>query len=258
MDRRLLISALALPLCPGLAQAAAAVAASAPASLRIILTPGQPQAWVTLQIIQALYRYINEPMYVDMVPLARASKETAAGAADGELIRVAPYFVDNPLVVKVEPAVFTAEAVVFSLAGRNAIVRTRDDLIHYTLAYQRGQVFAQELVENHSAVTVTQTSAQLIRMLQAGRVDLVLLHRINGQYFIDRFGLRDVEVSPVLARNDYFHCLAKRHAALAKRLGAAIVALKANGEFERIKNQAIADLALQDISNFGGVPPPMN
>ena len=256
MDRRLLLSALPLSLWPR--GALAAPASSAPTAIRIIMTPGQPQAWVTLQIIQALYRQINEPMYVDMVPLARASKETASGMTDGELIRVAPYFVDNPRVVKVEPAVFAAEAVVFSLAGRNAMVRTRDDLVHYSLAYQRGQVFAQELIENHPAVTMTQTSAQLIRMLQAGRVDLVLLHRINGQYFVDRMGLRDVEVSPVLARNDYFHCLAARHARLAKRLGAAIVALKASGEFERIRNQAIADLAFQDISNFGGLPPPIN
>ena len=255
MDRRrLLLNALTL-LPPGCA-ASRALAASA---IRIIMTPGQPQAWVTLQIIQALYRHINEPMYVDIVPLARASTEMASGKIDGELIRVAPYFVDNPNVVKVEPAVFTAEAVVFSLAGRSAVVRSRDDLVHYSIAYQRGQVFAQELIENHPAVTTTQTSAQLIRMLQAGRVDLVLLHRINGQYFVDRLGLRElVDVSPVLVRNDYFHCLAKRHAPLAKRLGAAIMALKASGELERIKSQAIADLASQDIANFGGLPPPVN
>ncbi len=98
MDRRQLLGAMAW--WPGIA-APGARAATNP--IRIVMTPGQPQAWVTLQIVQALYQSVDQPMLVNIVPLARASKEMNAGQADAELIRVAPYFADNPMVVKVEP-----------------------------------------------------------------------------------------------------------------------------------------------------------
>jgi ABC-type amino acid transport substrate-binding protein len=225
--------------------------AAAPAPLRIIMSSSSPLAWISSRILAAVYARVGMSFRATPIPLMRAAMEIVAGNADGELARVATYFKDKPYLLRVEPAFVSDDALAYSLSRRSLQLRGSEDLLRYSVGYQRGQAFARDLTERHQQVTLAQATPQLLRMLQAERVDVVLLHRMNGQYFVDKMGLRGiVEASASLGRDDFYHALSEHHRALVEPLAGTIRSMKASGELARLTMQAVTELGSVELPAF--------
>ena len=76
---------------------------------------------------------------------------------------------------------------------------------------------------------------QLFRMLDEGRVDLVLYTHADGLLLARNLGLTSVApLSPALKEVDMYLYLHKKHQALVPKLTQAIRDLKADGSYNRI------------------------
>jgi len=192
---------------------------------------------VAARLLAEIYRRAGLGLQIDVLPAPRASLMTLSDKADGELIRIASYGQTYPQLVRVDPAYYRVSVRAYSLPGRNASVQTRDDLKHYALGSIRGMVYVQELTENHPALTLTQGHLQLFRMLIAGRLDVALCTTLSAQSTIASLGIKEIDVSPDLARFDLHHYLHVRRKELAPRLGDVIRKMKDSGELEQLTTQ---------------------
>jgi len=186
------------------------------------------------RLLTEIYRQAGLQLKIEVVPGARASLMSLSGQSDGDVIRIRSYGQTYPQLVRVDPAYYRLSVRAYSMPGRNAVVRTPDDLQHYSLGAIRGVAYASELTENHPALTLTQNSEQMFRMLQAGRLDLALDTTVTAQSSINKLGLKDVVESPELARFDFHHYLHARRKDLAPRIGEVIRKMKASGELDRL------------------------
>jgi len=192
---------------------------------------------VAARLLAEIYRRAGLGLQVEVLPAARASLVALSDKADGELVRIASYGQTYPQLVRVDPAFYRVSVRAYSLAARSAQVQTRDDLHHYTVAAIRGMAYAQELTDNHPALTLTQNPLQLFRMLAAGRVDVVVCATLAAQQTVNGLGLRDLDVSPELARFELHHYLHARRRALAPRLAEVIRHMRDSGELEQLTQQ---------------------
>lgn len=198
---------------------------------------------VAALLLDEIYRRAGLRMQVLVVPGARATMMALSGEVDGELIRIPTYGQHYARLLRVDPAYYRVSVRAYSLPARNALVHSREDLQHYSVGAIRGMLYGMDLTERHPALTLTQNSLQMFRMLQAGRLDVVLSSSIAARTSAGRLGLRDLVESPELVRLELHHYLHLRHQELAPRLGDVIRRMKASGELERLTLQyeAVAD-----------------
>lgn len=224
-DRRRLSAALLALAVPG------AMAAEA---LVITAVNKTGASAVAARLLSEIYRRAGLALKIEVLPAPRASLMALSDKADGELMRIATYGQTYPQLVRVDPAFYRVGVRGYSLPGRNASVQSRDDLKHYSVGSIRGMAYVQELTEHHPALTLVQNPTQLFRMLTAGRLDVVLCTTLAAQSAQAELGVKDLEVSPDLARFELHHYLHERRKALAPRISDVIRRMRDSGELEQL------------------------
>lgn len=192
---------------------------------------------VAARLLAEIYRRAGLGLQIDVLPPSRASLVTLSEKADGELVRIASYGQTYPQLLRVDPPYYRVSVRAYSMPSRAASVQTRDDLKHYSVGSIRGMAYAQELTENHPALTLTQNPPQLFRMLTAGRVDLAICTTLSAQSAMTSLSIKDLDASPDLARFDLHHYLHVRRKDLAPRLAELIRRLRDSGELEQLTAQ---------------------
>lgn len=186
------------------------------------------------RLLTEIYRRAGTGLNIEVMPAARASLASQSDKADGELMRIAGYGQSHPLLVRVDPAFYRIGVRAYWLPTRGASVRSRDDLRHYAVGAIRGMAYAQEMTENHPALTLTPNVLQLFRMLMAGRIDVAVCSTLAAQSALQSLGGKEVDTSPELARFELHHYLHSRHRELAARLGEVTRRMKDRGELEQL------------------------
>lgn len=215
-------------------------------ALLIAAVSGSGGSGVAARLLADIYRQAGLQLQIEVLPAPRAALMSLNGQMDGDLIRIPSYGQNYPQLVRVDPAYYRVSVRAYSLADHFVTVRSRDDLQHYTLGAIRGMPYANDLTENHPALTLTQNSLQMFRMLRAGRLELALSSSIAAQTSIEQLRLRDVVASPELARLELHHYLHVRRKELAGRIGETVRRMKASGELERLTVQYEAAVAASE------------
>jgi polar amino acid transport system substrate-binding protein len=192
---------------------------------------------VAARLLTEIYRRAGLGLQIDVLPAPRASLMTLSDKADGELVRIASYGQIYPQLLRVDPSFYRVSVRAYSLPARSASVQTRDDLRHYSVGSIRGMIYAQELTENHPALTLTQSPLQLFRMLVAGRLDVAISTTLSAPSALASLGIKDLDASPDLARFDLHHYLHIRHKDIAPRIGEVIRRMRDSGELEQVTQQ---------------------
>ncbi len=218
--------------------------------LRIGTVEKYASCWVAAQLLAEIFRQAGLALEIVPMPGPRVTKMSLAGELDGEVIRIQSYGQNYPVLVRVEPPYYHLSVRAYSMASRNARVTTREDLQQYSLGAIRGMAYAFELTENHPALTLTQNSEQMFRMLQAGRLDLVLESHLAATASIDKLGLKDVVESPELAGLDLYLYLHIRRKGLTPRIGEVIRKLRSSGELARLTTMYEAAVTPANVDNF--------
>lgn len=211
------------------------------------------EQWVASRVLAEIYHRAGIALSINAMPPSRANIETIAGHTGGEVARIRSYGDFNPTLIRVEPAYYYLTSVAFSATSRNAMVRTRDDLVHYSVGVIRGVAHSRDLTENHPATTLVQNAEVMFRMLAAGRFDVAIDTGINGRYMVRKLGLNSLKVSPDLARRELYHYLHPSQRHYVDKISAQIRALAASGELDKLIAKAEREMFEANLEDFSGL-----
>lgn len=168
------------------------------------------------------------------VPTERSLKMTAAGYADGEMLRttaIEPHF---PTLLRVPEKLVDGEFVVFShepidlsqgwqaLAGKSV-----------------GIVIGMKLIENNvpanAYITKVKDEKLLFTLLKRKRIDYAVFVRDMGQYYLHKNNIKGLLVTKMhLDKVPAYTYLHPKHAALVPRLANALKEMKQDGSFQML------------------------
>ena len=190
------------------------------------------------QLSQESLRRIGVDLKLVSLPSERSLTAANLGEVDGEGLRVGglggpdgPY----PNLIQVPERFVRISFVAFAKNATISLDNGWDSLKPYRIAFINGWKMFEANAQGARVVNKVDKSEQLFRMLDEGRVDLVLYTHADGLLLARNLGLTSVApLSPALKEVDMYLYLHKKHQALVPKLTQAIRDLKADGSYNRI------------------------
>lgn len=216
------------------------IPSQAQSAIRLARIAGIPDQYVGGEILRAVYGRLNIAVEFEDVPGKRALALSSAGELDGEVHRIADLARDYPTLLQIsppinyiEPSVFTTE-LRFDVHGWNSI---KD----YSIGIVRGVGSSEAGTRGMSHVTAAASLESMIRMLDAGRFDLMVTDLFSGRVAVKKLNLqsRIHSLSPPLEKIYIYHYLHERHRDLAKRVAGVIRDMDASGELARLRETLV-------------------
>lgn len=195
---------------------------------------------VAADVLSVVYSRTGVELRVAVMPSPRASNELDAGRLDGEVARIASYFDDHPLLMRVGPPLMSVDAVAYSRAGDEAVVTDARSLHGRRVGVVRGILQTRQAVAGVPGVLEVGSGPQMYRMLAAGRLDVIIDTPVNHRLHTSRLGLAAIVPRAVLRSEPVYHGLHRRHAAIAPRLQATLEAMHDSGELAALVARAEA------------------
>ena len=190
------------------------------------------------QLSQESLRRIGVDLKLVSLPSERSLTAANLGEVDGEGLRVGglggpdgPY----PNLIQVPERFVRISFVAFAKNATISLDNGWDSLKPYRIAFTNGWKMFEANAQGARVVNKVDKPEQLFRMLDEGRVDLVLYTHADGLLLARNLGLTSVApLSPALKEVDMYLYLHKKHQALVPKLTQAIRDLKADGSYNRI------------------------
>lgn len=195
---------------------------------------------VAAEVLAVVYARAGLELRVAVMPSPRASNEMDAGRLDGEAARIASYFDDHPLLVRVGPPLMSVEAVAYSRAGDETAVTDARSLHGRRVGVVRGILLTRQAVAGVPGVLEVGRGPQMYRMLAAGRLDVIIDTPVNHRLHTSRMGLANIVPRAVLRSEPVYHGLHRRHEAIASRLQATLQTMRDSGELAALVARAEA------------------
>jgi ABC-type amino acid transport substrate-binding protein len=163
-------------------------------------------------------------------------------AGDGEVHRIFEIGDAYPTLLRVPTPINYIEPSVFS-KKHGFKVTDCTALQGYQIGIVRGVKHSQLCTHGMENVFVGDDLSGVMRMLDAGRVDLLITARINGLLMAKELGLDAIKpLSPPLSRFWVYHYLHERHNELVPTIDAVFKAMQESGELEALRKQAAQQL----------------
>jgi polar amino acid transport system substrate-binding protein len=228
----------------------AAPAAAEPS--RMVLSTGMREPWTTADhtgftdlVVIEVFRRLGIKAEVSVIlAAARGIRLVDEGIDDGLTARVAGLEKDYPNLVRVPEKIFDNDFVAASLAGNGQDWPIKDfaSVAPYSVAYIIGwQVFDNNLGTVRE-LTQAKDSDQLLTLLGNGRAEVVLHERWQVLWHAKQKGIALRVFEPPLARVPMYMYLHLKHADLVPRVAAELVAMKADGTYQALAEQAFRGL----------------
>ncbi|UZP66722.1 transporter substrate-binding domain-containing protein [Desulfovibrio mangrovi] len=200
---------------------------------RIATLDGITYADISAMVIKA-YARLGHNATVINYPGERALFQSSQGIADAELVRTAIVGRLYPTLVRIPVPIDTARITAFMRKGLPP-VRNWEDLLQYRIGVEIGFKSA-EFYTRDMNVTAFSDRERMFRVLDAGRLDVVVVLRRIGDQVINRLNLQNVYASdPPLSVEPLYHYVHKKHETLVPELARVFTELLANGTFEKSK-----------------------
>jgi polar amino acid transport system substrate-binding protein len=176
------------------------------------------------------------------LPSERSLLAANLGEVDGEGLRVGGLGSQYLNLVQVPERYIGVSFVAFTRDLSIRLDKGWDSLKPYSVAFISGWKMFEANVPEAKAINRVEKPQQLFRMLDGGRVDVVLYTRADGQAMVRSLGFKGiVPLAPALKDVDMYLYLNKRHEDLVPRLARALRDMKADGTYHRIMSSIKAD-----------------
>jgi len=206
---------------------------------QIVDTPDQAIGAV---IVKAAYAKLDIPVKFVILPGKRALAESSEGRADGEVHRIFEIGAEYPTLLRVPTPINYIEPSVFSKKHEFEVTDCAA-LKGYQIGIVRGVKHSQLCTQGMENVFVGDDLTGVMRMLDAGRIDLLITARINGLLLAKELGLDGIKpLSPPLSRLWVYHYLHERHKGVVPTIDAVFKAMQESGELEALRAQAVQQL----------------
>ena len=206
---------------------------------QIVDTPDQAIGAV---IVKAAYKKLGIPVKFEILPGKRALVESSEGRADGEVHRIVEIGDEYPTLLRVPTPINYIEPSVFSKKHEFEVTDC-PALEGYQIGIVRGVKHSELCTRGMKKVFEGDNLNGVMRMLNAGRVELLITARINGLLMAKELGLDSIKpLSPPLSRFWVYHYLHERHKELVPTIDAVFKAMQERGELEALRKQALQKL----------------
>lgn len=202
---------------------------SAQAPLRMVCAEGSAsEAFIPL--VRAVYADLDMVIEIELMPPERALQETNKGHYCGDVGRADIQIEMYPNLLKTSEPLGTMRLVPWVMPESAFIIQSPEDLKGRTVGYVRGLKMAESFCQapGIDAVEINSFDA-LIKMLQAGRIDIILSACPSTCESLKQVAL---PLPVTLVQHDSFHLLNREYAALGVRFDDALRTMKANGRYE--------------------------
>jgi polar amino acid transport system substrate-binding protein len=110
----------------------------------------------------------------------------------------------------------------------------------YDVGILTGWKILERKITGTRSLVKLETAEQLFSMLDKERIDVVVVEKLMGLYFIKTMRLDGIDVlQPPFLEGEWFLYLNKKHESLIPELTAAIKSMKADGTYQRIFANAL-------------------
>lgn len=204
---------------------------------------------ISEEVLIEAYRRIGVEISFTVLPPPRALRLSNEGILDGEMHRI--HGIDEKFsnLVMIPVPINKIEALAFT-KSKDITVRHIDDLKPYLIGIRRGVKFAEEMSQGMNIVKTGSTD-QLFRMLDLGRLDVVISTRTAGLKMIKRLNLREIRViEPPLVTKNLYHYLHNKHQSIVPRITTSLQTMENEKLIEKKYEQAMTDL-LESTRNEG-------
>ena len=206
---------------------------------QIVDTPDQAIGAV---IVRSAYEKLGIPVQFAILPGKRALTESSEGRADGEVHRIFEIGNAYPTLLRVPTPINYIEPSAFS-KKHGFEVTDCAALQGYQIGIVQGVKHSQLCTQGMENVFVGDDLTGVMRMLDAGRIDLLITARINGLLLAKELRLDAIKpLSPPLSRLWVYHYLHERHKDLVPTIDAVFKAMQESGELETLREQAVQQL----------------
>ena len=171
-------------------------------------------------------------------PAERALRNANAGVEDGDLSRIAGLEAHYPNLIRVPEKLLDWT---FSAFSKNTAVPAQWEAIRaHSVGHIKGWKIYEQEMAGAAQVLTAEDPAQLFRLLEQNRVEVVLYSKWAGEALLQQQGIKGVHaLEPPLATREMFIYLHKRHAALVPKLAEALRAMKADGSYARLMREKV-------------------
>jgi polar amino acid transport system substrate-binding protein len=209
-------------------------------TIRLARIADIPDQIVGGEILRVIYARLNITVEFEDVPGKRALVLSSAGVLDGEVHRIAGLSRNLPTLIQLSPAINFIEPTVFTTALRFEVAGW-PSIAPYSVGIVRGVGSSERGTAGMPMVTAASNLENLIRMLNAGRVDLFVTDLFSGQVAVRRLNLhgRIYPLLPPLDRIEIFHYLHERHRDLTVKVEAVIADMASTGELAHLRGHLV-------------------
>ena len=216
--------------------------ASAQQPLKFTQIVDTPDQVIGAVIVKAAYEKLDIPVKFVILPGKRALAESSEGRADGEVHRIIEIGDEYPTLLRVPTPINYIEPSVFSKKHEFEVTNCAA-LQGYKIGIVRGVKHSQLCTQGLENVLVGDDLTGVMRMLNAGRIDLLITARINGLMMAKELKLDTIKpLSPPLSRFWVYHYLHERHKRLVPTVDAIFKAMQKSGELEALREKAVQQL----------------
>lgn len=208
-----------------------------------ISTNNTPLDRKTLQVVSTeAFRRLGVELKLVTLPSERSLVAANASDVDGEGLRIAGLNEQYPNLVRVPERYTNISFVAFSKDATIALDKGWESLRAHRVAFIGGWKMFETNATVARTVHRVDKAEQMFRMLEEGRVDLVLYTRADGLALVRSLGLSSIApLSPSLRDVDMFLYLNKRHESLVPRLTQTLREMKSDGTYNRLAAAVAAD-----------------
>lgn len=200
------------------------------------------------ELIREVMRRLGRSSSLDVIAASsRAIQMTEDGLLDGLAGRVKGLDATYRNLVEVPERMFVNDFVACTSPG-GELPADWAGTAPFSVAYVIGwQIFDNNLPKVRE-LTLAKDSGQLLKLLKAGRTDVILHERWQILWLAKQWNIPLVCADPPLARVPMFIYLNHRHAGLVPAISSTLAAMKADGTYDAIANRVFGGLGAS-VSN---------
>ena len=226
-------SAVAAPLLATSAHSAAGYAYS------FVRIKGLAEQAVGETILLELYKRIGMNVSIEALPGRRALQLASSGDKDGETLRVYGLGEKVSSLRRMPVPLSSLQTVAFRKKGSGVDLSAKEDLHNHSSAIIQGVLHTVAITEGVEKVFEVNNAESIFKMLQAGRCDLALTSAFDGEAWLKRLGITDLEQVPfVLNDQPLFHYVHESKSEILDKLTPVAEAMEVSGELGDIRKKA--------------------
>ena len=214
--------------------------------IRLVTLEGGQNSRIRALVMEEAYSRAEIDVSFEIVPARRAAVMVETGQVDGETSRVFAYGNSRDYLIRLSTPIGHLHTTAFTRVDSPLAIDSLTAMEGLTVGVVRGIRHAERAAANASQVVFAKSIAELMKLVDHGRVDVAIHSRWAGELTIASLGLETVIAqNENLGSQSVHHFLRQEFAHEAARIDAVLQIMDQSGEILSIVERERAKVAEQ-------------